>query len=223
MKTLKRILSVMISIIILVSVCSSFYAYAAPTLTSIKILQLPTKTTFVKGIDWDYGEWSQPDDSGPWVWSSGTRISFLRNGGCGYYRDAGMIDATGLKIEATYSDGSKKTLTYTETKSGTDYKQNIILSPEKGAYKVGKMKVEVWLLENYKVYTTYDIEMLTKLMGDLTGDGKLNSTDALKVLQYSVGIISFTDDQKSIADMNSDGKINSSDALYILKKSVGLL
>ena len=57
--------------------------------------------------------------------------------------------------------------------------------------------------------------------GDCNGDGKVNSSDALQVLKYSVGSMAF--DQKSISagDTNKDGKVNSSDALQILKYSVG--
>lgn len=56
------------------------------------------------------------------------------------------------------------------------------------------------------------------LRGDVNGDGKVNSNDALLVLQYSVGKINKID---SSADVNGDGKINSSDALTILQISVG--
>lgn len=58
-------------------------------------------------------------------------------------------------------------------------------------------------------------------LGDVNGDGTVNSADALSVLKYSVG----TTDKgfnKYCADVNGDGKINSSDALKILKVSVGL-
>lgn len=57
--------------------------------------------------------------------------------------------------------------------------------------------------------------------GDLNGDDKINSSDALLVLQHSVGKITLDDTQKSCADVNKDGKINSSDALMILQYSVG--
>lgn len=58
-------------------------------------------------------------------------------------------------------------------------------------------------------------------LGDVNNDGKINSSDALCVLQYSVGITVKNFD-KSCADMNGDGKINSADALKILRISVGL-
>lgn len=57
--------------------------------------------------------------------------------------------------------------------------------------------------------------------GDVNGDGKINSSDALGVLQYSVGM-SVKKFDKSAADVNCDGKINSLDALKILRHAVGI-
>ncbi len=65
------------------------------------------------------------------------------------------------------------------------------------------------------------VTAFAKTAGDVNGDGRVNSTDALMVLQYSVGTLKKID--KDAADLNSDGKINSTDALMILKISVGLL
>jgi hypothetical protein len=59
--------------------------------------------------------------------------------------------------------------------------------------------------------------------GDVNGDGKFNSTDAILVLQQSVDLITLSDDAKLAADVNEDGKINSSDAILILQFSVGLI
>lgn len=58
-------------------------------------------------------------------------------------------------------------------------------------------------------------------LGDVNGDGEINSYDALNVLRYSVGIESpgFI---LANADVNRDSKINSADALFILRVSVGL-
>lgn len=53
-------------------------------------------------------------------------------------------------------------------------------------------------------------------MGDVNGDGKVNSLDALGILKWRTG--KGTIDQ-SVADYNHDGKINASDALAILKDS----
>lgn len=60
--------------------------------------------------------------------------------------------------------------------------------------------------------------------GDITGEGKINSSDALAVLQHAVQSVVITEDAKiNASDINFDGKINSSDALAILQISVGLV
>lgn len=62
---------------------------------------------------------------------------------------------------------------------------------------------------------------LPNKIGDINTDGKINSADALLVLQSSTGIITLTDTQKLLADVNEDGKINSTDALLILQYATG--
>ena len=57
--------------------------------------------------------------------------------------------------------------------------------------------------------------------GDVNGDGKINSFDALLVLRNSVQMNELDTDEKSAADINSDGKINSLDALIILQITTG--
>ncbi len=228
MKTTKKILSVVLACVMLFSMCAVCSVHAAARLTDIKIISVPDKLTFYKGVDWDYGEWNQPGE-GEWEWYPSNRISFLRNPGGGCFPDAGMIDAGGLVIEASYSDGSKKTIEYKETKSSSgEMKQNINLSPEKGFYRVGKMEVEVWLEEDYYIYDTYEIELSEsappppRLLGDINDDTEVDSADALLLLQHSVNLITLTDSQKAYADMNEDEKYNSSDALLILQKAVGM-
>lgn len=57
-------------------------------------------------------------------------------------------------------------------------------------------------------------------LGDADGNGKVEATDALKVLKYTVGL-----DKNIItkrADVNRDGKIDAADALVIVQISVGL-
>lgn len=57
--------------------------------------------------------------------------------------------------------------------------------------------------------------------GDVTGDNKINSSDALSVLMTSVGLRTLDADETLAADVDGNGKINSSDALFILNFSVG--
>lgn len=69
-----------------------------------------------------------------------------------------------------------------------------------------------------------NITELPKAYPDVNGDGKINSADALIVLQYSVDLNDTikTEEQFMNADTNGDGRINSVDALTILKISVGM-
>ncbi|MBQ5591846.1 MAG: CotH kinase family protein [Clostridia bacterium] len=56
---------------------------------------------------------------------------------------------------------------------------------------------------------------------DLNADGKINSIDALIILQATVGNTTLDSEQTPAADVNGDGKINSIDALIILQISTG--
>ena len=60
------------------------------------------------------------------------------------------------------------------------------------------------------------------LMGDVDGDGKLTSSDSLKILRYSVKLDTFTSEQEALANVNGDKTIDSADALSVLRMSVKL-
>lgn len=65
-----------------------------------------------------------------------------------------------------------------------------------------------------------------KMFGDLDGDGKISSNDALLILQYIVGIEEFTDEQKNIAKVSTEdgsGEIGTNDALAVLQYTVGII
>lgn len=64
------------------------------------------------------------------------------------------------------------------------------------------------------------ISASARTLGDVDGDKSANSSDALKILMYSVGTLETIDEK--LADVNCDGNINSSDALAVLRISVGL-
>lgn len=71
------------------------------------------------------------------------------------------------------------------------------------------------------VFCNVFVTSASNVVGDVNGDGKANSVDALMVLKQSVGLASGIKDLKS-ADINHDGKVDSYDALIILRLSVGL-
>lgn len=58
-------------------------------------------------------------------------------------------------------------------------------------------------------------------IGDVNSDNKINSTDALKVLEYSVGKANLNKSQLKAADIDKNGQANSQDAFIILSISSG--
>ena len=88
---------------------------------------------------------------------------------------------------------------------------------------------------SYSVYLSTTSKAVTKVasfqygekpaytLGDVNNDGKINSTDALLVLQYAVNTVSLDSAQQMAADVNRYGKINSTDALLILQYAVNII
>ena len=58
--------------------------------------------------------------------------------------------------------------------------------------------------------------------GDVNGDGKTNTVDALNALKYDVGQLEIKDNLLKALDVNRDGKYNTVDALTLLKYDVGI-
>ena len=69
--------------------------------------------------------------------------------------------------------------------------------------------------------TIHFVEPEVKIKGDIDGDGKINSSDALQILKHSVGSELLTEENFKCADVDSDGVVNSSDALLVLQYAVG--
>lgn len=65
------------------------------------------------------------------------------------------------------------------------------------------------------VYTIYSFD--GGILGDVTGDGNLDTTDALQILRYASGLIELDPTQLALADYNGDGVVDSADALAILR------
>ncbi len=66
-------------------------------------------------------------------------------------------------------------------------------------------------------------ELVITVIGDVNGDGKVNSLDAAFVLKYDAMLIELDDKQTEAADVNGDGTVNSLDAAQILKFDAGLI
>lgn len=64
---------------------------------------------------------------------------------------------------------------------------------------------------------------ITVRVGDLDGDGKISSKDALVVLQLATGLSDINNDNFLIGDVNEDLSLNSLDALFIMNYITGKL
>ncbi len=60
------------------------------------------------------------------------------------------------------------------------------------------------------------------LLGDVNGDGMIDIIDALRIVQYYVGIIVLTPEELERADANCDDTVNVLDALLVAQYYVGL-
>lgn len=56
--------------------------------------------------------------------------------------------------------------------------------------------------------------------GDVDGNGKIDSMDMYKVIQYILGNIQFNQDEKNAVDLNNDNKIDSMDMYLIIQKII---
>ena len=64
---------------------------------------------------------------------------------------------------------------------------------------------------------------IAKIYPDVNADTKVNSSDALLVLQHATGIKMLTGKNLKNADTNGDAKVNSTDALIILQIATGII
>lgn len=58
------------------------------------------------------------------------------------------------------------------------------------------------------------------LPGDVDFDGDVDASDALLVLRYVLGLVSFDDTTLAIADVNRDGVVDSADVIFILRMAL---
>lgn len=110
---------------------------------------------------------------------------------------------------------------YTKTIPATGHSAVWVYSARPSVYNMGLRHMECSVC--HKVISS--TSTVAKSTADVNGDGKVNSSDALIVLRYSVGNTSLIKGSAALlnADANGDGKINSSDALIILRISIGAI
>ena len=74
-----------------------------------------------------------------------------------------------------------------------------------------------------ETYLLTNIPQIVELngLGDINGDGKVDTTDARLALQYAVGKIGMGEDEWIAGDVNQDNKVDTTDARLILQYAVG--
>ena len=60
-------------------------------------------------------------------------------------------------------------------------------------------------------------------MGDVNGDGSVDTTDAKLIMQYDLGMIGEEALACSMADVNGDGSVDTTDAKLIMQKDLGMI
>ena len=79
-----------------------------------------------------------------------------------------------------------------------------------------------WTTPTWNGYPTQEFEPQSSV-GDLNGDGKINTADAVVILKFAAGMTQLDDALQSAGDVNHDGKVNTADAVMILKFAAGII
>ena len=98
---------------------------------------------------------------------------------------------------------------------------------EDGSYATEMPYLGIDFMEEGIIYniTTYygDFEYDARLMGDAVVDGKINSSDARKVLRVASQLDTITEEDTKYCDVTGDGNITAADAREILRAAVGMI
>lgn len=146
------------------------------------------------------------------------------------YAAGETFDKTGMVVTATLSDGSTRDVTDMVSASSeplTDGTTEITLQfgRNQTMYRNATANGEKMTAGNKiaAITTTVQIRVgeSTVTWGDVNGDGKVNSTDAVLILRYAAQL--GVDIDTAAADVNGDGKINSTDAVLILRYAAQLI
>ena len=151
-------------------------------------------------------DWGDPE----WTWS-------------GDYSEAAATFTCKRDSEHTHTEPAAVT---SETTPATTEKDGKTVYTAKAAFDGTEYEdtqtVVIPKIVDSDVPTDSDKPIEVGLLGDVNGDGDIDSADALIILRASIQLEKLTDDQRLLADVNGDGEIDSSDALEVLRYSVKL-
>jgi len=127
------------------------------------------------------------------------------------------------KLTATIApaDATVKTLVWTSDDSGiaSVSRTGIVTAVSVGTTKIHATSVD----GNHSAEVTVTVTAAPQL-GDVNGDGYIDSADAMLCLRYSVGLAKeLTEEQEKAADVNKDGFVDAGDAIKILRYDAKLI
>ena len=99
---------------------------------------------------------------------------------------------------------------------GVEYTYTVACVSFNGKSILSDYKDKDWTMV-YSGEETDPVPMEQTMIGDLTGDGKVDITDATVIQKAVAELIELTDEQKKAADTNGDGKVDITDATMIQK------
>ena len=146
------------------------------------------------------------------------------------YAAGETFDKTGMVVTATLTDGSTRDVTdMVSAPAGTLADGTTELTLQFGRdqtmYRNATANGEKMTAGNKIAAITTTVQIRvgegTVTWGDVNGDGKVNSTDAVLILRYAAQL--GVDIDTAAADVNGDGKINSTDAVLILRYAAQLI
>lgn len=150
---------------------------------------------------------------------------------------AARVRVTGVSFSETKHEipmGGTATLTATITPADATVKTLVWTSDDPGiasvsrtgivtAVSVGTTKIHATSVDgNHSAEVTVTVTAAPQL-GDVNGDGYIDSADAMLCLRSAVGLKKLTEEQKSAADVNKDGFVDAGDAIKILRYDAKLI
>ena len=145
------------------------------------------------------------------------------------YNAGDIFDKTGMVVTATLLDGSTRDVTDMVSASSEPLKNGTTkISLEFGRDQImyrnspiGSAMIAGSTIAAITTTVQIRVGEGTVTWGDVNGDGKVNSTDAVLILRYAAQL--GVDIDTAAADVNGDGKINSTDAVLILRYAAQLI
>ena len=125
-----------------------------------------------------------------------------------------------LTATITPADATVKTLVWTSDDPGiaSVSRTGIVTAVSVGTTKIHATSVD----GNHSAEVTVTVTAAPQL-GDVNGDGYIDSADAMLCLRSAVGLKKLTEEQESAADVNKDGFVDAGDAIKILRYDAKLI